>query len=290
MTPGYQYDPRRTTRVLDATRQSYARSWNHTSAAYAEQGLYNWMASFITGFTRVLEIGTGTGRGTAAMAAAGHAVIGVEENPALVYETVNRLAAVSVPWMVATGRSEAVPLIGAPPGLEWAHGIAYAPLPPLREPLPGEAVVIEGNVLSCADPELVEGLGRIPPRDAVVCWLIGTHSGVHLNAALGFRDTEPPLYRLRVQNAVYTLAERILRPGGALHVVDRAPAADDVTAAELLEGHREQASATPSLVIEPPEFHPYQLDESDEHVQLQRVDGTPVTSGYLCSIIARKAA
>lgn len=58
---------------------------------------------------------------------------------------------------------------------------------------------------------------------------------------------------MRTQNITYEIADRILRPGGVLHIVDRAPAnvqtEHDALVNGLFERHLDQARGT-SLTID----------------------------------------
>jgi hypothetical protein len=61
------------------------------------------------------------------------------------------------------------------------------------------------------------------PVDVVTCWLLDLHAAkaevVEKLRAMGLRT--PDEHRLAVQTLVYRLADRVLRPGGVLQVVDR---------------------------------------------------------------------
>ena len=53
------------------------------------------------------------------------------------------------------------------------------------------------------------------------------------------------MYRLKVQNSVYELADQILRTGGVLQAVDRAHSPDSqILKDDVIRSHKEQASVT----------------------------------------------
>lgn len=70
---------------------------------------------------------------------------------------------------------------------------------------------------------LAEGAFGGEPVDAVTCWLLDFRDGrlaaVEKLKAMGLRT--PDEHRLAVVTLVYRLADRVLRPGGTLQVVER---------------------------------------------------------------------
>lgn len=103
-------------------------------------------------------------------------------------------------------------------------------------------LLLSGDILH--DAKLHEWLKANAPFDGTACWNIGSHR----------LDSESQDFRLRVQNSVYDLANKILCSGSTLHVVDRgrAPVKDRLQEMiqSQLDGHRDQAS-TPDLVVDP---------------------------------------
>ena len=81
-----------TPKILDIDRQAYAQQWSTGNAAQLEHGgHYAWMAGFLDDYHKVLEIGTGDGRGTLALLKQGHIVVGVDENPRCLKLAADRL-------------------------------------------------------------------------------------------------------------------------------------------------------------------------------------------------------
>lgn len=154
-------------------------------------------------------------------------------------------------------------------------------------PSHGKATLVMGNAIT--DPHFVDIIEQLAPIDAIVCWLIGVHTAVDLDIACQ-GNNEPALYRLRVQNGLYELADRVLRPSGVLHIVDRVRSLSDADLLEVREAHRDQAGPTALEVMEP-EVIPYDRPASDHQVQLVMgavgVETVPPAM-YLVSIKARK--
>lgn len=155
-------------------------------------------------------------------------------------------------------------------------------------------MVLEGYVIrdpttgGWLDSELVRWLYSVGPFDAVVCWLIGTHK---LDAEIA---TSPSAYRLRVQNATYELASKLLSPGGMLHVVDRGTVPSSEVSREetrqlLWETHCEQATVTDLTVSQDIEFFPYEMLAEGEGTKMvfQRAPSENETSA-LWSIVSTK--
>ena len=118
-------------------------------------------------------------------------------------------------------------------------------------------LLIEADVRN--DPFLEAALKESGPFDAVTVWLIGSHVGrphhVAVRRAGISNDAE---YRLSVQNAVYELADRVLRSGGWLQVCDRGQTPTNSALVEdVLAAHRDQASVT-SLVVQGLGHRPYE--------------------------------
>ena len=51
------------------------------AATFADEGHYDWTASFIDGYERVFEISTGTGEGTKVLLNKRYTVLIIDENP-----------------------------------------------------------------------------------------------------------------------------------------------------------------------------------------------------------------
>jgi hypothetical protein len=195
--------------LLDRKRREHAAAWKTSAETLERDGDYAWMAGLLGARAgNALAIGTGTGLGTGALLERGWRVVGVDENVAA-------LQAAHARWsgaLVLRGRP-----IEAGPG---TYSVEYAQdAAPVGE---SRAAWIEGDLT--ADAALGGLLVAAGPFDAVACWLLDAHDGRMQNAsvrAVGIRNADE--YRLGMQRLAYVLADRVLRAGGVLHVVDRAP-------------------------------------------------------------------
>lgn len=230
------FEAAKTPAGMAAEREEYARTWSESdAAAFAAGGHYAWMASHVTGKHRVLEIGTGDGRGTIELLRAGHVVVSVDENPACLRRAQKSIS--DAGFAVTTELRGTVH-----PGKD-GYTVAYQPVNSLA-PVAG-ALLVEGDTLN--DPVLLSWLKSLPPFDAVTCWLMGSHRARQLNLALPRESAN--LYRLRVQNRLYEFADTILQSGGILNIVDRGtigttPAAIALLTADAIQSHEDQASST----------------------------------------------
>lgn len=266
-------------------RELYSQGWSHDSGRFEEAGDYDWMASQVAGHERILEIGTGNGGGTLALLKGGHTVVSIDENTACLQRAESKINAAGFQFQLE--------LRGTISAVEDGYAIQYTPIPSVMTS--NQLMLIEGDTLN--DPCLNEWLEAGEPFDAIVCWLIGSHRARQLNTSLTKDDAGT--YRLRVQNALYLLADRILRPGGLLHTVDRRniPVSNtdyEIAIADLHRSHSEQAEDT-SLQVDANITHRPYAPAKAPGVPMGL---TPGLSGYtpkseaigLFSVIARKTA
>lgn len=248
---------------LKSFRKAYIKSWGINSEGHLAQGHYSWMAERVKGFPRTLEIGCGVGHSTLALLQQGHTVVCVEENPQCIAATRKRLADEGF-CVEVIARETPVSLD------ENAYRLIYSEIPEAPQ---ADCLLIEGDALN--DPALEAWLERQPKFDAVACWLLGTHDARGHNAAVDLALMPTPYeHRIFVQNRVYEIADRILRSGGVLSVIDRAqtPTTQDMVE-KLLQHHREQASVT-SLVVQPVEHTPHV--ESEQQGAMRMMTTNPL--------------
>ena len=236
----------------------------------------------VQGHQRVLEIGTGDGRGTLELLRAGHDVFSLDENPACLELAHARLRSAGVDVTVL--------LRGTVHQGDDGYLVKYRSI---ELPNPTDhAVLIEGDTLT--DSRLRAWLRVQGGFDAITCWLLGSHRARQLNVKLPLRSANQ--YRLSVQNALYELADVILRSGGVLNIIDRGtigttPAATELLRLDVVEAHEEQASPT-SLRVES-SVHTIAFETPSYGLQMQATPGTSglvpadVTTG-LISVFATK--
>lgn len=247
---------------LERFRKDYLKSWGINSKGHFDQGHYGWMAKRVDGYPRTLEIGCGIGYSTLALLKQGHTVVCIEENPCCIAAT-RRLVS-------ENGYSVAVIARETPRSLdEHAYQLLYKDIGDAPQV---DCLLIEGDALN--DPKLEEWLERQPAFDSIACWLLGTHDARGHNVAidLALMPTARE-HRIFVQNNVYEIADRILRSGGILTVIDRTetPFTDDLIS-KMMDHHREQASVT-SLVVKVVEHTPH--IESQAHGAMRMLMTVP---------------
>jgi len=166
-------------------------SFGAAAAAYAEhrpnyaRAAVRWAVELAPG-PRVLDLGAGTGKLTAALVAVGAEVIAVEPDPAMLTELRRALPAVRA----LPGSAEAIPLpdasvdaVLAGHALHWFDMDVAGP-EIARVLVPGGVLaglwnVMDNRVDWVADLELVSGSAAIGPRDTLSSWRIAT-ADLHL--------------------------------------------------------------------------------------------------------------
>lgn len=245
---------------LSKFQRRYVSEWAVNAESMECDGHYQWMAAQVADFPTILEVGTGDGRSTLALLRAGHSVTSVEENPFCLEATELRLREAGMPYAIVRRAQIAIPAAHLP------YSVRYSPLS-LPQPSAGAALLIESDIAN--DRELEQWLQSGEKFDAMVCWLLGTHGAQQRNAFYVKEQIATASdYRLLIQNIIYERAEKVLRPGGILHLVDRGLVAKGgpQREADLLESrlcHQDQASVT-DLTVGVPESRPYNEPTSED--------------------------
>lgn len=122
-----------------------------------------------------------------------------------------------------------------------------------------------------ADAVLAQGAFEGEEVDAVTCWMleapVGSGAGAEKLRAMGLRTADEA--RLALQTLVYRLADRVLRPGGVLQVVDRFPEVlDEARSTGIVRLQRAQSRGT--------------------SMEFAAMDARPHGGGVLVSVRSRK--
>lgn len=222
---------------ISNSRIDYKEQWKIDSTTINNRGHYDWMASFITSHNFVLEIGTGTGYSTLKLLDNGHKVIGIDENLECLIEAYELLTSQGKNVTLITRENLSSELNNS------KYIINYSSFDIDINQYDG--ILIEADILNKKDEFLSSWLNSLGGFDAIVCWLIGSHSARPFNESMpAWVKGNPFYYRISVQNEVYELADIILKNNGLLHLVDRSPEINEKIKEEIIKSHKEQASVT----------------------------------------------
>ncbi|WP_241667095.1 hypothetical protein [Muricoccus nepalensis] len=161
-------------------------------------------------------------------------IVGIDENPDCLTTAQNTLQTAGVDCPSPMRRVTTLP---------YADGFRSAAVP-IEGALPEPVALLQADV--CSDLYLEKALRADGPFDAVTVWLTGVHMYRQYNVVVTSAGIKTDgSHRLFVQNAVYELADKVLRPGGVLQVVDRGEApATETMKQDIIRAHREQAEPT----------------------------------------------
>lgn len=251
--------------LLCSHREEYAQNWSRANASlFEDNGLYEWMANFLDNYGKIIEIGTGDGRGTLALARRGHQVISIDENQfclEMAYDLLSKqeLTVFYLQRENITFKNH-------------CYCIEYDDIDIDLNKY--NVILINGDILN--DEKLNNWLLSSSPYDAIACWLIGTHSSRQSNEKIqDFGINSSQDYRLKTQNTIYEIADKLLRSGGLLHIVDRGEVPDTkLLQDDFINSHNDQATVT-SLVVNDLNWVEYQEPDSPDAIKM--VVATPLS-------------
>lgn len=224
--------------IATQEKEDYCEHWSSNASHFDSQGCYDWMAEQLSPLhpKRILDIGCGTGEGLRALLRAfAPTIVSFEENGVCIdcAEEVLRNEAGSVQSVFRLGYREFA---------DGTHDIAFDQSPVIAS---AQVTLVHADVL-VDDPEILRFLAAAEKFDAVTVWLTGTYMFRRTCRNIAnLKIRCPDEYRLRVQNRMYELAGRMLRPGGWLQVVDRGePPTEQFLLDDVFKAHREQAGPT----------------------------------------------
>jgi SAM-dependent methyltransferase len=271
-------------RKVVASYEQYSRRWKKNSTAIEAQGRYTWMADQLLPYKpiRILDFGCGLGNGLIALKRRfpNAQVVAVDENPSCLKEAQKQITRQG--W--SSVYLDRIEIEDRPQenGFFIAHKTGRLTGVNLKE-----FTFIESDLL--CDPEFSTVVEAMDGFDAVTLWLIGTHllKKNCLNLQ-NFELQDSHDYRLIVQNKVYAFADKLLRSGGVLQIVDRcqSPNTSEEKREHLL-GHQDQASPT-KLTVKSLEFTEYAESSEIDAVPMVSTRAVPRARTALISIISQK--
>ncbi len=229
----------------ELSQKMYIALWERSANYFGDQGCYKWMGSILAKYlpNLVLDIGCGNGDGIVAIkqACPSSRIISCDDNAYCLQTTQDRIKAMGLNVELIRRLRQRSAGDGYHQ-MEAVAGILKTPTELI------DISLIEADIIW--DKEFRDFLKTLAKFDAITVWLIGTY---HLKPEcrnLGSK-VEAGIYRLKVQNSVYTLADQVLRVGGVLQIVDRGELPREKHLIdETYESHREQAEGTSLEVVQ----------------------------------------
>ncbi|MEX1014104.1 MAG: methyltransferase domain-containing protein [Candidatus Paceibacterota bacterium] len=250
---------------LQIAKMLYEKQWSNTSKFFFDKDYYKWMAKQLSNFDpqKILDVGTGTGNGLIELYKEFHGndiqIVGIDENidclksaKANIYNKIN-----INPELIARISVEHDEIL---------HSYSYREI---KYNSKDKIVLVESDILTepCFD-DIHKLSGYF---DAITVWLIGTHEHRYACYQLAGKIKSSGEYRLRVQNKVYELADKVLKPGGVLQVVDRGEApTSDFLKNDFLNAHKDQASVTDLQVQE---LNYIEYEEKSDGIRMELTPG-----------------
>lgn len=203
---------------MQSSERSYAKRWEKSSDLIRKRKGYVWMADFVKGHDKILEIGCGNGNGTLELAKKGHKIVCIEENINCIKMASKKLQQYNINYK-SIRRGTVIDKKGL-------YNIKYKDTLKGYEPSV-QVYIIEGNIFSFQsneDKSLYNWLLDVAPFDGIVCWLIGAHELEMFNSLIfkqpnfkgNFVSNRENIHSLVAQNK-----NALVREDGVIHFVDR---------------------------------------------------------------------
>jgi tRNA G46 methylase TrmB len=236
----YQLDKLSGPERFKAALQMYLEGWKTNAEHFQNQNCYDWMASQLRPFQpkQILDIGCGDGAGIIALATVleGSRILSLDDNSSCLNLAKERCESIGLNpdlinrFSVSTNGQK--------------HQIATIQN---RLRFESRITLIEGDILW--DDELLNFMQALPKFDAITVWLMGTYA-IKIDCANIARlraFSEVGKYRRIVNQRAYQLGDKILKPGGLIHIVNRGIATDRINFKELTINEHSELSAGTTL-------------------------------------------
>lgn len=260
----YLIDRASESKRVQVTQEIYAKSWDKNELYFTGQGCYTWIVDQIAQYKpkRILDIGCGNGHGLLELASRlDYAdIISIEENKACISRA-SKLLQENKYNPTVVSRIDHIPI-----GPE----IHRLNIDTKDFRIDNGISIIEGDILQ-DDDILLKALAGSGKFDLVTIWMIGTHLARSECIDIAhYKISSSGEYRLRVQNKVYRLADKLLGRGGILQIVDRGEVPEeDFIKDDFIRAHKEQASVTSLLVND---LHYMEYSEASSGRSLKMVE------------------
>lgn len=270
---------------LTVAKEIYSKHWATSSEHFFEEDYYDWMADQLSPYNpeKIFDLGAGSGNGIVELYNRFNSenlhIISIDENIKCLENASRNIFE----------KLNIEPFLQARINPVFRGEIHRYQYEPIKYPPDSKIVLLESDFLSepCLD-DVVEISGNL---DAVTVWLLGTHEQRHACFHILNQIDSSGEYRLKVQNKAFKFADKILRSGGVLQVVDRGELPEeDFLIEDCIRSYKDQASVT-DLEFENLNSIEYQEPDRGIKMELTLGESGRVPENYklgLTSVIFKK--